>query len=149
MRLLSFLVASIGPVPQGDCPVSSTKCRVLCVDDHRDTSEMLELLLSKEDYAVETAATMEEACRLAGQKQFDLYVLDRRLPDANGVDLCTTLNLITPGVPCIFYTGDAYEIHRREAMAAGAAAYVAKPDIDALINAVQQLLANSECATSK
>jgi CheY-like chemotaxis protein len=129
--------------------VSSSKCCVLCVDDHADTSEMLELLLSKEDYEVQTAATMKEACRLAAQRQFDLYVLDRRLPDANGVDLCSTLNQITPGVPCIFYTGDAYEVHRQEALAAGAAAYVAKPDIDALIDAVQQLLAQSECATSK
>jgi hypothetical protein len=33
-------------------------------------------------------------------------------------------------------------------MAAGAAAYVAKPDIDGLIDAVQKLLANSECATT-
>jgi len=51
-------------------------------------------------------------------------------------------------VPCIFYTGDAYEIHRREALAAGAAAFVAKPDIEGLISAVHQLLANSECATT-
>jgi DNA-binding response OmpR family regulator len=119
------------------------------VDDHHDTSEMLELLLSKEDYAVETAGTMEAACRLAQQKQFDLYVLDRRLPDATGMELCQRLQELTPGVPCIFYSGDAYELHRREAIAAGAAAYVAKPDIDGLIDAVQKLLANSECATTK
>jgi CheY-like chemotaxis protein len=119
------------------------------VDDHHDTSEMLELLLSREDYEVETAATMEEACRLAAQKQFDLYVLDRRLPDATGLELCQRLQEISPGVPCIFYSGDAYELHRREAIAAGAAAYVAKPDIDGLIDAVQKLLANSECATAK
>ena len=129
--------------------MTRSKCRVLCVDDHRDTSEMLELLLAKENYEVETAATMEEACRLAEEKQFDLYVLDRRLPDATGLELSEKLNEITPDVPCIFYTGDAYEIHRREAIAAGAAAYVAKPDIDALIDAVQQLLANSTCATAK
>lgn len=110
---------------------------------------MLQLLLSKEDYEVETAGTMEEACRLAEEKKFDLYVLDRRLPDATGLELCDKLNQITPGVPCIFYTGDAYELHRREAFAAGAAAYVAKPDIDALIDAVQRLLADSECATAK
>lgn len=127
----------------------ASQCRVLCVDDHYDTSEMLELLLSKEDYEVETAGTMEEACRLAEKKKFDLYVLDRRLPDASGLELCDKLNQITPGVPCIFYTGDAYELHRREAFAAGAAAYVAKPDIDALIDAVQRLLADSECATAK
>ena len=129
--------------------MSRPKCCVLCVDDHRDTSEMLELLLAKEEYEVETAATMEEACRLAEEKRFDLYVLDRRLPDATGLELCEKLNEITPEVPCIFYTGDAYEIHRREAIAAGAAAYVAKPDIDGLIDAVQQLLANSSCATAK
>lgn len=128
--------------------MAEPKCRVLCVDDHHDTSEMLELLLAKEDYEVETAGTMEEACRRAMQKQFDLYVLDRRLPDANGVELCSRLQVITPGVPCIFYTGDAYELHRQEAIAAGAAAYVAKPDIDGLIDAVQKLLSNSACATT-
>ena len=128
--------------------MAGSKCRVLCVDDHHDTSEMLELLLSKEDYEVETAGTMEDACRLAVQKQFDLYVLDRRLPDATGLELCEKLNELTPDVPCIFYSGDAYELHRREAIAAGAAAYVAKPDIDGLIDAVQKLLANSECATT-
>lgn len=128
--------------------MAETKCRVLCVDDHHDTSEMLELLLSKEDYEVETAGTMEEACSLAEKKQFDLYVLDRRLPDATGLELCQRLQEITPGVPCIFYSGDAYELHRREAFAAGAAAYVAKPDIDGLIDAVQKLLAESNCAAS-
>jgi DNA-binding response OmpR family regulator len=128
--------------------VDGPKCRVLCVDDHHDTSEMLELLLAKEDYEVDTAATMQEACILASKRQYDLFVLDRRLPDASGVELCGKLQEISPGVPCIFYTGDAYELHRLEAIAAGAAAYVAKPDIDGLIDAVQKLLANSSCATA-
>ena len=129
-----------------DSPKS--KCRILCVDDHFDTSEMLKLLLSDEDYSVTVAATIEEACELAVAQEFDLYVLDKRLPDGSGVDLCTTLNQLTPGVPCIFYTGDAYEIHRLEAMQAGAAAYIPKPDIDGLIDAVQKLLSERECATA-
>ena len=128
--------------------MTGNKCNVLCVDDHHDTSEMLELLLSKEDYEVATAGTMEEACKLAEQKKFDLFVLDRRLPDASGLELCGRLQEIAPGVPCIFYSGDAYELHRREAIAAGAAAYVAKPDIDGLINAVQKLLEQRECAAT-
>ena len=128
--------------------MADSKCRVLCVDDHHDTSEMLELLLAKEDYEVETAGTMEEACQLAEEKQFDLYVLDRRLPDATGLELCERLQEITPGIPCIFYSGDAYELHRREAIAAGAVAYVAKPDIDGLIDTVQRLLSQSACAAS-
>jgi CheY-like chemotaxis protein len=64
------------------------------------------------------------------------------------LELCERLQVITPGVPCIFYSGDAYELHRREAIAAGAVAYVAKPDIDGLIDAVQKLLAESECASA-
>ena len=106
------------------------------------------MLLSEENYQVHTAATMEEACQMASRTQYDLYVLDKRLPDGTGVELCETLMKITPSVPCIFYTGDAYEIHRREALAAGAAAFVAKPDIEGLITAVHQLLANSECAAA-
>ena len=128
--------------------MASPKCRVLCVDDHLDTSEMLQILLSEENYQVHTAATLEEACLKAAKTQYDLYVLDKRLPDGTGVELCEKLVTISPAVPCIFYTGDAYEIHRREAFAAGAAAFVAKPDVDGLIHAVHHLLANSECATA-
>ena len=128
--------------------MTKPKCRVLCVDDHRDTSDMLQMLLSEEDYEVHTAASVEEACDMAGKREYDLYVLDKRLPDGTGVQLCQTLQRITPAIPCIFYTGDAYEIHRREAFQAGAAAFVAKPDIEGLINAVHQLLAERECAAA-
>ena len=128
--------------------MANPKCCVLCVDDHRDTSEMLQMLLAEEDYDVHTAATMEEACSMATRTHYDLYVLDKRLPDGTGMELRETLRKLTPTVPCIFYTGDAYEIHRREALAAGAAAFVPKPDVEGLIDAVGQLLANSACATA-
>jgi two-component system response regulator DevR len=128
--------------------MTNIKCRILCVDDHLDTSEMLKLLLAEEDYEVRTAGTMEEARVLAQSEEFDLYVLDKRLPDGTGIELCKTLNLLTPGVPCIFYSGDAYEIHRQEALRAGAAAYVAKPNLDTLIDAVHQLLSERECAAT-
>jgi two-component system response regulator PilR (NtrC family) len=108
---------------------------------------MLQVLLSEGDYEVQTAATIEEACRMASETEFDLYVLDKRLPDGTGLDLCGTLNKLTPQVPCIFYTGDAYEVHRHEAMAAGAAAFVAKPDIDQLVVTVHKILSDHECAS--
>ena len=107
---------------------------------------MLQVLLSDGDYEVQTAATIQEACQVATTIEFDLYVLDKRLPDGTGLDLCETLNELTPSIPCIFYTGDAYEIHRHEAMAAGATAYVAKPDVDRLISTVHDLLKERECA---
>jgi DNA-binding response OmpR family regulator len=125
--------------------MANAKCRILCVDDHNDTSEMLQLLLSHEDYEVITAKGFEEAITLSRATDFDLYVLDKRLPDGSGLELCSQLQQLTPGVPCIFYSGDAYEIHKLEAMKAGADAYVAKPDIDELIEAVHDLLADREC----
>ena len=128
--------------------MSKPRCRVLCVDDHRDTSDMLQMLLAEEDYEVHIAATMQEACNMATETEYDVYVLDKRLPDGTGVQLCETLLMLTPNVPCIFYTGDAYEIHRREAMEAGAAAFVAKPDIEGLIDAVAKLLSERECAAA-
>src|SRR5438477_300347 len=109
--------------------MSQIKCRILCVDDHEDTSEMLRLLLAGPAYEVTTASSIEDALELAAGSEFDLYVLDKRLPDGTGIDLCARLNALTPGVPCIFYSGDAYEIHRLEAIRAGADAYVAKPDL--------------------
>ena len=124
------------------------KCRILCIDDHEDASEMMKLILSQEDYEVVTAVTVGEALELATASEFDLYVLDRHLPDGSGLELCSKLTELTPGVPCIFYSGDAYAIHRSEAMAAGAQDYIAKPDIDKLIERVNQLLSERECAAA-
>jgi two-component system response regulator RegX3 len=128
--------------------MSEIKCRILYVDDHEDSSEMFRLLLADSDYEVHTARSVDEAMRLARTHEFDLYILDKRLPDGSGMDLCKLLNQFSPGVPCIFYSGDAYEIHRQEAMAAGADAYIPKPDVEGLIDAVYKLLSQRECATA-
>ena len=63
------------------------KCRILCIDDHEDTSEMLKLLLAQEDYEVKTALSVREAVALATSQEFDLYVFDKHLPDGNGLEL--------------------------------------------------------------
>jgi DNA-binding response OmpR family regulator len=124
------------------------KCRVLCVDDHDDTSFMLIHLLGLSNYEVSTARSISEALGLIENKEFDLYVLDKRLPDGSGLDLCRRLTAVTPHVPIIFYTGDAYDLHRHEGFYAGAEAYVQKPEIDELIKTVRRLLADKDCAAS-
>ena len=128
--------------------MSSVKCRILYVDDHEDTSFMLMHLLGLSDYEVVPALSMSGALELIKEEKFDLYVLDKRLPDGSGLELCRRLNEATPGVPIIFYSGDAYELHRQQGLAAGADAYVIKPDIEGLINKVQEILSEQECSAA-
>src|SRR3712207_6656638 len=97
-------------------------CRILCVDDHDDTSFMLTHLLGQAEFEVKTARSVSEALSMIEREDFDLYVLDKRLPDGSGLELCRRLNQITPGVPVIFYSGDAYQLHREEGLCAGAEA---------------------------
>jgi len=128
--------------------MSETKCLILYVDDHEDSAEMLKLVLAESDYEVHSARSVNEALRFASAQAFDLYVVDKRLPDGSGLELIKRLNQLTPGVPSIVYTGDAYEIHREQAMAAGADAYVCKPNVDELIATVHAFLSQRECATA-
>ena len=61
--------------------MSTAKCRILYIDDHEDSAEMLRVLLSEdEDYEVITASSVRAALELIRTETFDLYVLDRRLP---------------------------------------------------------------------
>jgi two-component system, NtrC family, response regulator PilR len=128
--------------------MSDYKCRVLYVDDHDDSAEMLKLVLADSDYEVESARTVKQALEMASQIEFDLYVVDKRLPDGSGLELIKQLEKVTPGIPSIVYTGDVYEVHREQAMAAGANAFVCKPDIETLIKTVHDFLSERECATA-
>jgi two-component system response regulator PilR (NtrC family) len=128
--------------------MAEKKCRILYVDDHDDSAEMLKLILADADYDVESARSIEEAVQMAAETTFDLYVLDKRLPDGSGLELVRRLNTLTPDVPCVVYTGDAYELHQKEAFAAGADAYVAKPDIEKLIDTINKFLTEQECASA-
>jgi CheY-like chemotaxis protein len=132
----------------GGLGMAEKKCRILYVDDHDDSAEMLKLILADADYEVETARSMEQALQMAVQRPFDLYVLDKRLPDGSGIELVKQLNALTPAVPCVVYTGDVYELHQKEALAAGAGACVPKPDIEKLIETVNAFLAEQECAAA-
>ena len=128
--------------------MSDYKCRILYVDDHEDSAEMLKLVLADVDYEVESARTVKQALEMASRLEFDLYVLDKRLPDGSGLELLKQLEKLTPGIPSIVYTGDVYEVYREQAMAAGAHAFVCKPDIETLIKTVHEFLSERECATA-
>ena len=123
---------------------------LVVVDDHEVVRQGLVALLGRrpEFHVVAEAGTAADAVTAARRFRPDLVVMDVRLPDGSGIELCKQLNKMSPTVPCIFYTGDAYEVQRREAEEAGANAFVPKPDVDALLETVQKFLSESECAAA-
>ncbi|HEX8353865.1 MAG TPA: response regulator [Pyrinomonadaceae bacterium] len=114
--------------------------RILCVEDNQDTCELLTTLLGVSDLEAVAVSTAAEALRLMKAERFDLYLMDGRLPDADGVALCEQIRQVDKITPVVFFTGKAYESDREAALAAGADAYVIKPDTDTLVPTVKRLL---------
>ena len=125
-----------------------TKRRILCVDDNVDTCLMLTTLLERQNYEVISASAPEEALKMAREVRFDLYLLDTRFPEDTGLNLCRRIGELDPSAKVVFYSGAAYESDRTEGLRAGAQAYVIKPHIDKLLEAVQRLLTEGDRPTA-
>ena len=114
--------------------------RILCVEDDLDSCDMLCVLLH--EYEVVTANTVGEGVKMARAERFDLYLLDSKYPDGSGVELCRQLRLFDTQTPVIFHSGLEGESDIRDAMNAGAQAYLVKPiGIDELKESIELLLA--------
>jgi DNA-binding response OmpR family regulator len=101
--------------------------RVLYIEDHDDTRELVTLVLKQKSFEVVTGSTIETGVALAGSQDFDLYLLDSWLPDGSGLDLCKQIREFDQATPILFYSAAAYEIDRDQAMESGAQAYLIKP----------------------
>ena len=101
--------------------------RVLYIEDHEDTRELVTLVLEQRCYEVVTGSTIESGIDLASSQEFDLYLLDSWLPDGSGLDLCRQIRQFDKVTPILFYSAAAYEIDKDHAINAGAQAYLIKP----------------------
>ena len=101
--------------------------RVLYIEDHEDTRELVTLVLEQRSYEVVTGATIETGLVLARSQHFDLYLLDSWLPDGSGLDLCRRIREFDKATPILFYSAAAYEIDKDLALRSGAQAYLIKP----------------------
>jgi two-component system CheB/CheR fusion protein len=61
--------------------------RLLLVEDHVDSAELLAEMLTHHGHTCAIATTVSEALALAGTQDFDVVVSDVGLPDASGYDL--------------------------------------------------------------
>jgi two-component system OmpR family response regulator len=115
--------------------------RVLYIEDHEDTRELVTLVLEQRSYEVVTGSTIKSGVDLAGSQNFDLYLLDSWLPDGSGLDLCRQIREFDKATPIVFYSAAAYENDRSEALDSGAQAYLVKPSQPSeLCNLVSSLI---------
>ena len=121
--------------------ISETIKRILQVEDHQDTANMLTIFLREIGYRVETIGTCKEGVEAIQVKRFDLFLFDNLLPDGTGIELCKEIRKNDQDSPIIFHSGAADQNDKVAALAAGANAYVIKPaDLDELTATVKRLL---------
>ena len=100
--------------------------RVLLVDDHADTAELLRMLLSRRGFEVTTARSVATALAAAEATPIDVLVSDIGLADGNGCDLLRQLRATRP-LPAIALSGRDREADVQTAREAGFDEYLGKP----------------------
>ncbi len=121
------------------------KPSILLVDDEDNLRRSLALILRREGYNVETAATVKEARQFLEASTFDLAFLDLKLPDANGLTLLPDLRSRYPDMPVVILTAHDNLDAAIEAVRKGAHDYLLKPlDPSLIIERVKEYLADRE-----
>jgi CheY-like chemotaxis protein len=102
---------------------------ILIVEDDLDTLELLENYFTRHHYRVVTAAFGVDGVTRATERPPDLVILDIRLPDIDGYEVCRRLTTQqrTANIPIIFLTEKKERDSRIAGLQLGAVDYISKP----------------------
>jgi signal transduction histidine kinase len=102
---------------------------VLIVDDTIYNIQLLSLMLIRQGYKVYQATSGLEALDKVNEQLPDIILLDIRMPDINGYEVCTRLksNPITKDIPIIFISSIEEPSEKVEAFSVGGVDYISKP----------------------
>ena len=115
------------------------KTRILVVDDEQDFAEALSERLTIRDYDVTTAFTGQDAIAEITQFNFDIVVLDVKMPGTSGIDVLKEIKNRKPLTEVIMLTGNATVETAIEGMRLGAFDYLMKPcETDELMNKINR-----------
>jgi PAS domain S-box-containing protein len=121
--------------------------RVLLVEDHPDTREVLTALLNASNCVVETAGSVAEALQLAATEVFDVAVSDLGLPDGTGYDLMKQLR-DRHRIRGIALSGYGMEEDQQRSREVGFLDHVVKPvDAGQLMAVIQRVVSDPTPAT--
>ncbi len=115
--------------------------RVLVVDDEKLIRWSIRKRLSREGYSCDEAEDGKTGVFLLQRGEYDLVLLDMKLPDIDGMELLRQFRDKYPDMPVIVITAFSSVSSAVEAMREGARDYIAKPfDMDALAFTVRRVL---------
>lgn len=126
--------------------IRSANSRIFYVDDYSESSQLIDMLLyiKKCKYDFSIANIPSKAIELITKQSFDLYILEYKLPEMNGIELCRKIREIDKRTPILFFTRRVRALDRETAMAAGATEYIVKPaSLEQINNTIKQLLGKS------
>ncbi len=109
--------------------MSSTKQKILIVDDEPDIRELIEYNLKKEGYQVYTASNGQEGVTEAKRVLPDLIILDIMMPKMDGIEACRILRTMNEfkNTFMVFLTARSEEYSEIAGFNVGADDYIAKP----------------------
>jgi CheY-like chemotaxis protein len=123
--------------------------RILIVDDHEDSAEMLSMLLTGKGHTTRTALDGTAALAVAVTFKPHVGLLDLSLPGMSGYELAKQLRAV-PGlshIKLVAVTGHGSDTHRAKARAAGFTEHLLKPVdlevMDALLESVRRAVAQA------
>jgi PleD family two-component response regulator len=126
--------------------LSEAKSQILIVEDDLDLAEMLNSYFRVQGYEVQTAAWGKDAVRISTEMMPDLVVLDIRLPDIDGYEVCRQIrsNRMTSHLPIIFLTERRDRADKLIGLELGVVDYITKPfDIQELRLRVRNALSRA------
>jgi DNA-binding response OmpR family regulator len=105
------------------------KTKVLIVDDDAPFAMAMISGFTHFDCDVSAAHNGKKAMELATQGRFDLIILNIKLPDMTGLEICSELKQrhISRNTPIIFISANPCETEQRQSLKLGAAGYMEKP----------------------
>ena len=121
--------------------------KILIIDDHAETVQLIELALRRQGYDVTSALSGVEGLRVAEELQPHLILLDVMMPEMDGFAVLRKIRSHERlnALPVIMFTARAQPLDKLEGLEAGANDYLVKPtQTGELINRIEGLLARGE-----
>lgn len=123
--------------------------KILLVDDEEDLASATAQRLALRGFQAATATNAAGALRHLHEDEFDVLILDVKMPGTGGLRLMAEVKQERPDLPVILFTGHGSVADAQRGMQEGAFDYLMKPvDVDALVEKIRSAAGSKKGASS-